>query len=137
MTKKTKKKSTPAKAAPGRYRPVLICTEDLTKKSFAEECDINNIVAKFTRGIPVNHLSRREPQYGESPELDFFTAASIQAEIRSRIEEEDMYPETDTNDPEPASEAAQETQAEDRTSDQETAEKPLQRNQATPVEQGA
>ena len=59
----------------------------LTRSSFAAECDINRIVDTYARTGMVNHVARATPQYGEAPETDFFEAACMQAEIRSKAEE--------------------------------------------------
>lgn len=46
-------------------------SESQTKQYFRDECNINNIVAKFSESgqLPTN-LNKLEPQYGEAPNLD-------------------------------------------------------------------
>ena len=61
--------------------------EDLTRQSFKDECDVNNIVKTYSETGMINHIPRGNPQYGEAPESDFFTAAVITAEIASKTEE--------------------------------------------------
>ncbi len=39
--------------------------KSLTKQSMAEETDINQIVARLRRGIPITHLGRGEPRWGD------------------------------------------------------------------------
>lgn len=66
--------------------------QGLTRQSFKEECDINNIVATYMRTGMVNHLPRVEPQYGDAPDLDFNEAAGIRARVRQMHEEEGYEP---------------------------------------------
>ena len=92
-----------------------------TRQSFKDECDVNRIVDRFTRTGIVEHGQRRQPQYGDAPDQDFFTAACIQAEVRSQEEERNLNPdpesqETASEAPE-APEASLETQ-EDTSDDQ-------------------
>jgi hypothetical protein len=54
-----------------------------THQSFKEECDINRIVETHANTGLVTHVARISPQYGESPDMDLFEAACVQAEIRS------------------------------------------------------
>lgn len=61
--------------------------DKLTRDSFKDECDINNIVATFVRTGMVNHIPRTEPQYGEAPDLSFHEAACIAARAASLTEE--------------------------------------------------
>ena len=58
-------------------------TETETKQSFKDECDINNIVAKFqTTGIlPSNIL--KDPQYGEAPNMDLKTAIDLTQKLKN------------------------------------------------------
>lgn len=58
----------------------------LTRGSFKDECDPNLIVAQYAKTGIVNHIPRIQPQYGDAPEGDFFEAACVSAEIRSRQE---------------------------------------------------
>ncbi len=42
-----------------------------TKQSFANECDINNIMRKFQKTGAVSHLNRYGAEYGYATSLDF------------------------------------------------------------------
>lgn len=44
-------------------------TPSLTKQSFKDECDINQIVAKFEKTGLVNHLARGVPQFADVSEM--------------------------------------------------------------------
>lgn len=69
-----------------------------TQQSFAKECDINNIMAKFRKGGELTHLAKHDPQYGDfTTELDYQTACNrvldaqadfgaLSAEIRKRMD---------------------------------------------------
>lgn len=58
----------------------------LTRQSFKDECDINNIIKTYTDTGLVNHVAKSRPIYGEAPETDFFTAACVRADIKSQQE---------------------------------------------------
>jgi len=60
--------------------------EGLTHQSFKDECDVNNIVRMYTETGMVNHLPRTQPQYADAPEIDYFEAARVQADLRSQQE---------------------------------------------------
>lgn len=65
------------------YRVVLDFTgsQDRTDQSFAVECDINEIMARWERKQPVVHVNTRTPQYGDFSDIgDYQTAlARVQA----------------------------------------------------------
>lgn len=42
-----------------------------TKQSFKDECDINNIMAKFAKTGVLEHLNTRQPDYGYATSMDF------------------------------------------------------------------
>lgn len=68
-----------------------------TQQSFKDECNINNIMAKFRKSGEMAHLNTREPTYGDfSTGLDYQAAQnrvlaaqgdfdSLSAEIRARM----------------------------------------------------
>jgi len=69
----------------------------LTKQSFAEECDVNNIVAKYAVTGQITHLNTRLADFGEAPNFDFQQAINqvknaeqmfgqIPAKIRAEFE---------------------------------------------------
>lgn len=64
----------------------------LTRGSFKDEVDINNIVARYADGV-MPRLRPGQPQYGEAPDQTLFEAACIQAEIRSSEELAAIAPE--------------------------------------------
>lgn len=55
--------------------------ESLTHQSFAESHEINNIVARFARGIapPMNN---RQPQYGEAPSVDLHQLMNVRSQVQ-------------------------------------------------------
>lgn len=57
--------------------------ENKTKQSFAEECDINCIMAKYERTGIIESGNSKQPQYGEASAFDFQQAQNlvIQAEL--------------------------------------------------------
>lgn len=62
--------------------------DKVTRDSHAAECDINNIVQRYTEtGGVIQHVNRQEPQYGEAPEGDFTAHAFVNAELASMEEE--------------------------------------------------
>jgi len=58
----------------------------LTRQSFKDECDVNQIVKRYTETGMINHIPRTPPQYGDAPEGDFLEAAIVNADIASQIE---------------------------------------------------
>ena len=75
--------------------------EARTKQSFADECDINNIVKRYQDTGVLPH-TRGEPQYGECPSLDFKEALDyvraartefdeLRPELKSKFENFDHY----------------------------------------------
>lgn len=68
--------------------PVRISCGDerLTKQTFKDECDINNIVAKFQDGV-VPVTNPLEPQYGESPTMDLKEALDTVFGVRGEFAE--------------------------------------------------
>jgi len=77
-----------SKTSTKRKRPhaIRFPDEGMTRQSFKDECDVNNIVKTFTQTGMINHIPRTQPQYGDAPEIDFFEAARTQAAIRSQQE---------------------------------------------------
>lgn len=69
---------------PRRRVQVKFKKRGLTKGSFRDECDINQIVDQYARTGLVAHVRSGSPQYGEAPDQTLYEAACIQAEIRSR-----------------------------------------------------
>ena len=51
--------------------------EDMTKKSFRDECDINKIMEKFQRKGIIDHYAKHAPEYMDIPELQYSDALQI------------------------------------------------------------
>ena len=79
------------------YRITFPKGEDRTKQSFKEECDINNIMARYVKTGVLEFAARHQPQYGDFTGYDFQTAqdtvakgktmfAELPAQIRERFE---------------------------------------------------
>lgn len=49
----------------------------MTKQSFAAECDINNIMARFERTGVLDFTNEFEPRYGDATALDYQTSLNI------------------------------------------------------------
>lgn len=127
MSKKTNAKRVPDASAshvvPGsgraqarRKHSIEFTAPSMTHQSFKDECEINNIVDKYTRTGILTHLKRGEPQYGDAPDQTFFEAACVHAEIRSSAELAAGEPESPQEAPEPP----------ETGSDPENGENPLQ-----------
>lgn len=56
-----------------------------THQSFKEECDVNNIMARFTRTGVVDWVNKREARYGDASSADFQQSMLIVAEAKSRF----------------------------------------------------
>lgn len=56
-----------------------------TKQSFKNECDINNIMAKFQKTGVITHLNQNSAQYGFAPAVDFSTALQLVAAAREQF----------------------------------------------------
>lgn len=70
-------------------RPQIDCSEDTprTKQEFAEECDINNILAKFRKTGVVTHLAKHAPRYGDATLTSYEEAMLTVAEANTMWEE--------------------------------------------------
>ena len=51
----------------------------LTKQSFKDECDINNIMKRFEKTGAIEHLAKFGPQYADVSPMDFKEAMDIVA----------------------------------------------------------
>lgn len=54
-----------------------------TKQSFAKECDINNIMAKFQKTGAVTHTNRHAPSYGFADSVTFDQAMNVIAQANT------------------------------------------------------
>ena len=62
--------------------------EGLTKQSFKDECDINNIMKRYNATGAVTHLNNRMPEYGDfSDPVDFQNALNTVLEGQSMFAE--------------------------------------------------
>ncbi len=57
------------------------------KQSFAKECDINNILGKFSKTGVFDHVARDAPDYGVVEGSDLHTLMNVVAEANSAFEE--------------------------------------------------
>lgn len=73
----------------GKKRPVDLGDfgEGLTKQSFKDECDINNIVASFARDGLADFVQAREPQYADVTGADFQEAMNTVISARAMFDE--------------------------------------------------
>lgn len=70
------------------FDPGIDCSvmESMTKQSFAEECDINNIMRKYETTGVVDHVAAKPPQFG-----DFMSAYTFQESMNAVIDAENMF----------------------------------------------
>jgi len=69
--------------------PGIDCSDvpSMTKQSFKDECDVNNIMARFERTGVLDYINENAAQFGEVPALDFQTAMNIVAKGNSLFEQ--------------------------------------------------
>lgn len=65
-------------------RPVVVCGPGRTKQEFKDECDVNNIVARYVRDAFWSHLAKGVPQFVDVSEVGDFKEAVDQ--VRSATE---------------------------------------------------
>ncbi|QKI28939.1 VP3 [Kummerowia striata gokushovirus] len=58
--------------------------QSLTKQSFRDECDINNIMRRYEATGTIDHINRRQPQYGDFSDVSSYQEA---IDIVTRAEE--------------------------------------------------
>lgn len=58
-----------------------------TKQSFKDECDINNIMARFKRTGVLDFAAKNEPRYGDCTGVDFAAAMNLVANANSMFQE--------------------------------------------------
>lgn len=59
----------------------------MTKQSFKDECDINQIMAKYQKTGLINHFQKNQAQYGFAPAVDFRTALELVDKAERQFEE--------------------------------------------------
>lgn len=73
------------------YSPQLVVglefdpDEDMTRQSFKDECNINNIVARFIQTGAVDHVREYGAQYGEVSSMDLHEA------MNTALKAQDMF----------------------------------------------
>lgn len=70
----------------GKYA-ITFTEPSMTKQSFKDECDINQIMAKYQKTGLITHIKKFEGEYGEYDPIDFTTAMQTIAEGQSMFEE--------------------------------------------------
>lgn len=60
--------------------------EGLTKQSFKDECDINNIMKRYQATGVITHINNRTPEYG-----DFSDPVDFQQALNTVIESQTMF----------------------------------------------
>ncbi len=58
----------------------------MAKQSFANECDINNILKRFGKSGQIDHLAAKPPEYGVVEGSDLHTLMNVVAEANSAYE---------------------------------------------------
>lgn len=59
----------------------------MTKQSFKDECDVNQILARFQRTGVVDHLAKHEARYGFADSVSYHEAQNLVAEAQSMFNE--------------------------------------------------
>ena len=104
--------------------------EPITDQSAKERTKMANIIATYHRTGIMPGVARRQPTYGECPDMDFNESAQIAAEAASSIEEASLRAEFEIG----ASEASEEASEPVTGSADDQAEKPLRTD---PAKQGS
>ena len=58
-----------------------------TKQSDADNCEINNIMAKYARTGAINHFNKHQGQYGDATGHDFHTAMNIVTDAQEMFDD--------------------------------------------------
>jgi len=67
-------------------RPYIPDPVSRTKQSFADECEINNIMAKFQQTGVINHAAKHQATYGNADGTTFQEAMNIVIEAYPEME---------------------------------------------------
>lgn len=72
-----------------KRRPVKLSTpeETRTKQSHKDECDINNIMARYRRTGLIEAVNRNQPRYADVTGLEFRTAMEMVAQAQQLFED--------------------------------------------------
>lgn len=65
----------------------VICGKGVTKQAHRDECDINQIMARFQKTGIINHVNDYQPQYGDISGDSFQESMLIIAEANTMFEE--------------------------------------------------
>ncbi len=57
------------------------------KQSFADECDINNIMSKYQKTGAITHANKHQPSYGFASSITFNEAMTVVAKANSMFED--------------------------------------------------
>ena len=60
-----------------RKRKQIKFSKGLTRQEFKDECQIDNIIEKYTKTGILNHVNKYEPQYGEATQHDYKSAMDL------------------------------------------------------------
>ena len=60
-----------------RKRKQIKFSKGLTRQEFREECQIDNIIEKYTKTGVLDHVNRYEAQYGEATSHDYKSALDL------------------------------------------------------------
>ena len=66
---------------------VDVSGESRTKQSFAKECDINHIMAKYQKTGAITHFAKHSPQYGIADGQTFQDAMNLVCEAQEMFNE--------------------------------------------------
>jgi len=58
-----------------------------TEQHFREECNINNILAKYQKTGAITHFAKHSPTYGDYPAIDYREAIELVREAESSFNE--------------------------------------------------
>lgn len=67
--------------------PTIISGKSITKQAFKEECNINNIMAKFQKTGIITHVQNHSPQYGDFTGGDYTEAMNVITKANSMFQE--------------------------------------------------
>lgn len=68
-------------------KPLVLEGESRTKQSFADQCEINNIINKFQQTGAITHANKHQLHYGETDGTTFHEAMNIVCEAQEAFSE--------------------------------------------------
>lgn len=69
-----------------RKHAIYFPDDGLTRPSFQDECNVNNIISTYANTGMVNHVARAKPQWGDAPDQTFHEAMCTAADLASQQE---------------------------------------------------